>query len=145
MKDPNGKSPSATTAEPAAPRLDVEVPAARPKRRSYSLKFKFQVLEATDQLQGGEIGAYLRREGLYWSHLSAWRRQRDDGTLKGLASRKPGRRAKQDPQARRIAQLERENARLQEQLRQVEIILDVQKKVLTLCTRTGTSEGQPRL
>jgi transposase len=69
----------------------------------------------------------LRREGLYSSHLTTWRKQRDQGQLQGLAPQKRGR--KPDPQAAELARLQRENAQLRRRLEQAELIIDVQKKV----------------
>jgi transposase-like protein len=93
-----------------------------------------QVLEQADACTAqGEIGALLRREGLYSSHLSSWRRLRESGALAGLTPRKRGRKvnpAKQ--QIRRMAELERENQRLRERLAKAETIIDVQKKVSSL-------------
>jgi len=72
----------------------------------------------------------LRREGLYSSHLSTWRRQREEGLLQGLAPKKRGRKKMPiDPSAARIAQLEKETQRLKQQLRRAEIIIDAQKKI----------------
>jgi transposase-like protein len=76
------------------------------------------------------LGELLRREGLYSSHLTTWRRQRDEGVLAGLTPKRRGRKAKpKNPLADENEQLRRENQRLKEQLRQAELIIDVQKKV----------------
>jgi len=81
----------------------------------------------------GEIGALLRKEGLYSSHLTLWRRQRDEGALAKLAAKKRGRKAMPvDPSARRVAELERENERLRNKLEQATTIIEVQKKVSSL-------------
>ena len=78
----------------------------------------------------GELGALLRREGLYSSHLSVWRRQREDGSLEGLTPKKRGRKGKRkDPLAERNAELERENRKLKKRLEQAETIIEFQKKV----------------
>jgi transposase-like protein len=101
---------------------------AKPKRRRYTAEYKLRLLHEVDANQGsGEIGALLRREGLYSSHLTAWRRQRERGELDGLSPQKRG--PKPDPQAVELARLERENERLRERLRRAELIIDVQKKV----------------
>jgi len=110
----------------------VEVPdpevVAQAKRRRFTAKYKQQILEEVDQCdQPGQIGALLRREGLYSSHLTTWRRQRAAGQLQGLRSKKRGR--KPDPQAAELAQLRRENERLKVRLEQVETIIEVQKKL----------------
>ena len=141
----NGQPPAATLTKPAEPAAraqqeDTEVE-ARATRRRYSTRFKLNVLQEVDKLEAGQVGAYLRRKGLYWSILSTWRRQREEGSLAALSPRKRGRRPKQDPLSRRVTQLEREKAQLQEQLRQVTLILQVQKKILMLASATGTQEG----
>jgi len=112
--------------------LETEVPdpevVPRAKRRQFSAQYKLQILTEADQCsQRGEIGALLRREGLYSSHLTTWRKQRDRGQLQGLAPQKRGR--KPDPQAAEVARLQRENAQLRRRLEQAELIIDVQKKV----------------
>ena len=106
---------------------DPEV-VARPKRRRFTAEYKLRILREADACKAsGEIGALLRREGLYSSHLVLWRRQREEAAQTQLKSRKRGPKPKvQDP---RVKQLERENARLQRQLRQVALLLDIQKKV----------------
>ncbi|NIW11092.1 MAG: transposase [Gammaproteobacteria bacterium] len=100
----------------------------RAKRRQFSAKYKLRILTEADQCtQRGEIGALLRREGLYSSHLTTWRKQRDRGQLEGLTPKKRGR--KPDPQAAELARLQRENERLQARLEQAETIIEVQKKL----------------
>jgi len=101
---------------------------AKAKRRQYTAEYKLRILRELDASQGfGETGALLRREGLYSSHLTSWRRQRERGELDGLGSQKRG--PKADPQAVELARLQRENERLRERLRRAELIIDVQKKV----------------
>ena len=112
--------------------LAAEVPdpevIPRAKRRQFSAKYKLRILTEADQCtQRGEIGALLRREGLYSSHLATWRKQREQGHLQGLAPQKRGR--KPDPQAAELARLQRENERLKQRLEQAELIIDVQKKL----------------
>ena len=106
---------------------DPEV-VARPKRRQFTIEYKLRILREADACkESGEIGALLRREGLYSSHLVLWRRQREQAAQTQLKSRKRGPKSKaQDP---RIKQLERENARLQRRLKRVALLLDIQKKV----------------
>jgi transposase-like protein len=113
---------------------DPEVPADRPKRRTYTAEYKKRILEEHDACsQSGEIGALLRREGLYSSLMSEWRRLRAAGADAALTPRKRGRKARViDAMAQRVADLERENRRLEERLRKAEIIIDVQKKVSQL-------------
>ena len=86
------------------------------------------MLREIDASKGsGEVGALLRREGLYSSLISKWRQQRERGSLEGLSPQKRG--PKTDPRASELARLQRENERLRERLKQAELIIDVQKKV----------------
>jgi transposase len=103
----------------------------KPVRRRFTVEYKARVLAEADACtEPGMLGELLRREGLYSSHLTTWRRQRDEGALVGLAPKRRGRKAKRkNPLADEVARLERENRRLQEKLRQAELIIDVQKKV----------------
>jgi transposase-like protein len=109
---------------------DPEVP-ERASRRRFSAEYKLRVLEEADRCEeSGEVGALLRREGLYSSILSDWRRQRREGMLDGLSPKKRGRKA--DPnraQGERITQLERELTRLQRKLAHAEKIIEVPKKL----------------
>jgi len=123
---------SSSAGADAGPAPDPEV-VEKATRRRFTAKYKLEILERADQCKPGEIGALLRREGLYSSHLSIWRRQREAGTLEALAPRKRGRKAKgETAERRRVAALEHENERLRERLAQAETIIEVQKKVSTL-------------
>ncbi len=106
---------------------DPEV-AEKPKRRRFSAEYRLRIVREADSCkEPGEIGALLRREGLYSSLLTSWRRQRDTGALAGLEPKKRGPKAKAvDP---RVKGLERELARLKRKLEQAETIIDIQKKV----------------
>ncbi len=102
-------------------------------RRRFTAKYKLDILEQADHCEQGQIGALLRREGLYSSHLTTWRRQREAGALEALGPRKRGRKAKvRDARAQRLSELERENERLRQHLLQAQTIIEVQKKVSTL-------------
>jgi len=103
----------------------------RPVRRRFTVEYKLRILAEADACsEPGMLGELLRREGLYSSHLSTWRRLRDEGVLAGLTPKRRGRKAKlKNPLADENRRLERENERLKEQLRQAELIIDVQKKV----------------
>jgi len=108
-------------------RPDPEV-VPKAERRRFSAEYKRRILqEAAACTQSGEVGALLRREGLYSSHLTTWRQQRRRGELQGLTPAQRGRKA--DPQAAEIARLQRENERLKAQLERAELIIDVQKKL----------------
>ena len=114
-------------------RPDPEVP-DKARRRRFSAHYKLKILELSDRCtQPGELGALLRREGLYWSNLQTWRRQREAGSLQGLSPKKRGRKsAPKNPLAGKVKQLERENKRLQRRLQRAEIMLDIQKKASEL-------------
>jgi transposase-like protein len=115
---------------PAPPRPDPEV-VANAKRRIFTAEYKLGILAEADAAtaQPGAIGALLRREGLYSSHLATWRRERRTGILKGLTPHKRGPKSKRNPHEEEIQKLRRDNQRLTEQLRKAEIVIDVQKKV----------------
>ncbi len=115
----------------AAP--DPEVPAI-PKRRRYTAEYKLEILKKADACkEPGELGALLRREGLYHSNLITWRRQREEGALKALRPQKRGRKASpKNPLAPRVAELERENRQLERRLKQAETIIEIQKKTSEL-------------
>lgn len=114
------------------------------KRRQFTAEYKLRILEEADRCtEPGQIGALLRREGLYSSHLSKWRQLRERWQREGLAPQKRGR-TPQDPRAAELAQLQRENERLRAQLEQAELIIDVQKKLsqlLGLTTDKTKSNG----
>lgn len=112
------------------------------KRRTFTAAYKQWVLEEAEKCreQPGGIGALLRREGLYSSHLTTWRRQQEAGQLAGLAPRKRG--PKSNPEAEEMSRLRRENARLSRQLEKAELIIEAQKKLseilgITLEQETG--------
>ncbi len=103
-------------------------------RRKHSADYKRRIVEEAERcIEPGEVGALLRREGLYSSQLHKWRQLYRDGALKELRDDKRGRKAKQvNPLDAKVKELERENRRLQKRLRQAEVIIDVQKKVAAI-------------
>ena len=109
--------------------LGPEVP-EKPRRRRFTAEYKLSIVTEADACSNtGEVGALLRREGLYSSHLSTWRRQRDEGQLQGLSPNKRGRKAERnDPLARELAQVRREKAAAEQKLKQAELIIAIQKK-----------------
>lgn len=112
----------------------------RARRRTFSAAYKARVLAEADACaERGEIGALLRREGLYSSHLSNWRRQREAGELQSLTDKKRGRKPALEPKEAKIARLERKSARLQKQLAQAELIIAAQKKLAEALEQTLTS------
>jgi transposase len=117
----------------SSPRLDSEV-VAKAKRRTFPLEYKIHILQEADAAAAtpGGVGALLRREGLYSSHLVCWRRERQAGILEALKPRKRGPRSERNPLAEENQKLRRQNARLTEDLRKAQLIIDVQKKVAAL-------------
>lgn len=135
-----GRRPSevpSTSAAPAgdpdtAPTPDPEVP-EKPQCRRFTAEYKLRILAEADRCEKlGQIGALLRREGLYSSHLSNWRRKRREGTLGALSDCKRGPKVEKNPFENKVAALERENERLRSKLTAAETIIDVQKKVAGL-------------
>jgi transposase-like protein len=122
--------PDSGVAELALPAVPDPTVPEKPDRRRFTADYKLRVLQEADRCtQSGELGALLRREGLYSSHLANWRQLRDEGTLSGLAKprgRKPAANAALVAENER---LKRHNERLEAKLRQAETIIEVQKKL----------------
>jgi transposase len=136
IEDP-GRMSGAGTQRP-----DPEVP-ARARRRTFTAKYKLEILAAYDAAPEGEKGVLLRREGLYSSHIVAWRRARDAGALAGLAA--PRGRKRRDPQADRIARLEQEKRQLEQELAKTRFVVDVQAKLHALLeTLSESADTEPR-
>lgn len=118
------------------PAPDVTSPelSERPSRRSFTVKDKLRILAQTDAAANtGGITAILRREGLYSSALTDWRRQRDAGAFGALAPQKRGRKTEPaNPLAAELATLQRDNLRLSRRLARAEAIIEVQKKIAAL-------------
>jgi transposase-like protein len=109
----------------------------KPMRRQFDAAYKLRILAEAERLQAsGEVGALLRREGLYSSHLATWRKQRAAGGESGLSSKKRGRKPLANAAERaELERLRRENARLKHRLQQAETIIEFQKKVAELLDR----------
>jgi transposase len=133
--------PSDNGSAPVPMEANTEV-VVRPTRRRFSAEYKVRILAEADQCANGQVGGLLRREGLYASHLTTWRRQRAAGQLAALAPRKRGR--KPDPQAAELARLQRENAKLQGQLHRAELIIEAQKKLLVLLDQPIPDTPEPQ-
>jgi transposase-like protein len=129
---PSRSGGAATSMRPAAPPVPDPEVGAKAQRRKFTAEYKLAMVEeagrATDP---GAIGALLRREGLYSSHLVEWRRLRDSGAL-GALSKKRGRKPTRNPLAEENCKLKAELVHLRKKLHQAEIIIEVQKKVSTL-------------
>jgi transposase-like protein len=119
---------------------DVQV-AAKPRRRMYTAEYKRRILKEADACTtAGAIGALLRREGLYSSHLVVWRRARGRGELAALSPKKRGRKARPvDPRDRKIAELERQLAQMTGRAERAEALVEAQKNLAALLGRPGGS------
>jgi transposase-like protein len=108
----------------------------RPKRRTFAAEYKLRVVREADAALAsgveGAVGELLRREGLYSSHLTTWRRERDEGQLAGLTPKKRGRKPQQNPLAEEYARLQREHEKLKHELFKANAVIDVQRKVAAL-------------
>ena len=120
----------------------VESPStpARPKRRTFAAEYKQRILREADAAvasgQEGAIGELLRREGLYSSHLTEWRRRRDGGEFAALTPQKRGRKPSKPALADEVARLQRQVAKLEQELHKANTIVDVQKKLASLLGET---------
>jgi transposase len=126
-----GKAPDSGGSHLSADNVpDPEVPEHK-SRRYFTAKYKLRILQEADNCtEIGQIGNLLRREGLFSSHLTTWRRQRDKGVLTALSPKKRGRKKQPpNPLAEKVAKLEKENQKLRLKLKQADTIIDVQKKV----------------
>ena len=132
------KGAIATGVEPApaaAARPNPEV-SSKARRRRFTAEYKLRILREAERCTAlGAVGALLRREGLYSSHLTTWRAQQ----AASLQPRRRGRKPEANPLRARVAQLERENERLQRELEKAQIIIEVQKKVAALLGKDAPS------
>src|SRR5215207_8477081 len=113
---------------------DLEVPERARGPRRYSASYKARILEEYERLDKAAKGALLRREGLYTSLISEWRKQRDRGALQALA--KPA-----DPRDQQLARLHRENQRLQAELGKARKVIEVQGKLSALLEQLATDSA----
>ena len=133
MKKNGEGHPGPTEGERSAAALapDPEV-VDKPSRRRFSPPYKLRILEEVDGCtEPGEIGRILRREGVYSSSLTTWRKAARNGSLTAL-SKKRGRKSERNPLDEKVRTLERQNARLENELRKAHLIIDVQGKVAEL-------------
>ena len=112
----------------------------RPKRRAFTAEYKLRIVREADAAVAsgveGAVGELLRREGLYSSHLTEWRKQREGGSLAGLAAKKRGPKSHKNPLADENAQLKRELERTKAELAKANTVIDVQRKVAALLGET---------
>lgn len=132
VEERSDEAPGAGASAPPA-RPDPEV-VAKPKRRQFTAEYRLRILEEADRCtEPGEVGRLLRREGLYSSHLTSWRKARRNGALRGLTSKKRGAKPKaRNPLEPKVRELEAKVARLEKELHKAHTILDVQEKVAGL-------------
>ena len=117
---------------PSPPDPEVPERLERARRRQFTVGYKLRILTEADAARTtGEIGALLRREGLYSSHLAAWRRQREEGILNALTPRRRGR-PTSSPEQREVTRLRQENEWLEQRLAAAEAVIEIQKKVSLL-------------
>ena len=130
--EPSRSGVAANSRRPAAPPAPDPEVAAKAQRRKFTAEYKLGIVEEADQATDpGAIGALLRREGLYSSHLVEWRRLREAGAL-GALSKKRGRKLTRNPWAEENCKMKSELVQVKKKLQQAEIIIDVQKQVSAL-------------
>ena len=132
------------TATAALPLVEETEVLAQAKRRTFTAEYKRRVLKEADSCKkAGDVGALLRREGLYSSHLVAWRRARDRGELATTKKRGPEGR-KPDPRDKQLVELGRENRKLRARAERAEKMLEIQKKVAQLMDERFPPENGER-
>lgn len=119
---------------PERPQTEVTEKATR---RTFDAGYKLRILEEVDRCADArQVGELLRREGLYASHLTQWRKARDSGALEALGPKKRGRKPKtRDSRDSELERLRRANQRLEQRLKQAELIIEVQKKVAQMLAK----------
>ncbi len=131
----SGEAANAAGAAPLASPASIPDPevTARPQRRRFTAEYKRSILDQTEAAQdAGAVGALLRREGLYSSHLTHWKRQRQQRDLDALAPKKRGPKVTLSPLVAENRKLQAANVRLAKKLKNAELIIEVQKKVAAL-------------
>ena len=126
-----------------SPKPDPEVCSGSKPRRRFTAAFKLRVLQKADTCtEPGQIGALLRREGIYSSNLTTWRNQREKGIFDSLAPKKRGRKQMEKNQlSDAVAKLQKENQRLKDKLNKAEMIIEVQKKISEILGLSPLNEG----
>jgi len=139
-----GSADAPPAAGPSGSAPDPEV-SDKPKRRRFTAEYKRKILKQADACRPGELGALLRREGVYSSSLTAWRAARDRGELAGLSPKKRGpKAAAPDPRDRELAAKDREIARLSARAERAEALIEVQKKLSQILgIRLPDSDDKP--
>ncbi len=131
-QDIGNQMPESTATLSLPVRPDPEVSASK-ARRKFTAQYKLRILTEVDRcVEDGQIGAILRREGIYHSNISIWRKQRDQGVLAGLSLKRGRKSSDLNPLVGKVAHLEREIQKLMQKLKQAETIIEVQKKISEL-------------
>ncbi len=118
---------------------------ARAKRRTFTAVYKQRILQEADRCEHGQLGALLRREGLYSSHLSKWRQQQKAGELQRLGGKRRGRNPKLSAAEKEIIALRQENGHLRAQVEQAELIIAAPKKLAHALEKTLMSSADGAL
>ena len=135
----SGGSPDTSLAPTETTETEVKT---RPKRRYFTTNYKLRILKEVDACSNhGEIGALLRREGLYSSHISTWRKARDEGARKGLGKKRGPAPAPKNPFFDELKKLQRENAKLHKRLAKAEAIIEFQKKIAEILDGPSSMKG----
>jgi len=111
-------------------------------RRRFSTEYKLRIIAKADACQYGELGAILRREGLYSNQLQQWRRELEQGGAESLSKTNPGPKASKTPEQRRIEQLEKEKAQLKRKLQMTQDCVDLQKKALSMLDQANSGNNE---
>lgn len=126
-----------------SPKPDPEVRSDKKPRRRFTASYKLRILQQADSCtEPGQIGALLRKEGIYSSNLTTWRKQREKGILDSLTPKKRGRKEmKKNPLSETVARLQKDNQRLMEKLNKATMIIEVQKKISEILGLSPLNEG----
>jgi transposase len=137
VDNPNGSRIEKAVGEAGITPVSTEV-LQKPERRTFTAEYKLHILREADQCRNGEMGALLRREGLYSSHLTTWRKERDSGRM-SVESKKRGR--KPNPLEVEVIHLRKQLQRTEKRLEQANAILEAQKKLFDIFGVTATGEN----
>ena len=134
LEERSDEGPGGAREVPAGSAVPDSEVVAKPTRRQFTAAYRLRILEEADRCtEPGEVGLLLRREGLYSSHLSAWRKARRRGSMQELAPKKRGAKPKvPNPQDAKVRALEAQVAKLEKELKKAHTILEVQEKVAGL-------------
>ncbi len=138
------RAPSVSNNNPNQNDIPAPEVSTKATRRRFTAKYKLRILQEADNCEGfGQIGALLRREGLYASNLTTWRRQKERGSLDALSPKRRGpKKKKADSLTRHMLELERENSAIRKKFKQAETIIEVQKKISEILNLPSIQTGE---